>query len=565
MQKQNPTRQLAELEAAKAIYGDGAAGSKLELLRLLQRARLGTAKAVQRLHEVLCFLRAFPDDAELLAQVEGMLGSFDRRADLRAFRKQLTDSGIAGTAIRYVFFANTARWLSARFPGALRVLWQGYQKHDLLDQRLPLFASYGETPGLDEIGWPLPKWVARLAGGNTTDADFLIQRCARVGRTDFERDLFYEELGLELELQPGPDTPSRTKAHLPVGEVHFQQEPMRRERPDLKRVLRQKPMPVRELDEREGARAIELAREAMVLRHRDLDAFAHGDPRDVRLFDCGDGLQFAVIGVKPERRLLLEAVYAYLTLENGVPIGYVLTSAWFGSSEIAYNVFDTWRGGEAAHIYGQVLAVTKQLFGADTFTVYPYQLGGDGNDEGLQSGAWWFYQKLGFRAREPEVLELMEKELASMQRDRAHRTSIATLRELAGYNVYWSPGRQRQDVIGIFPLASVGLAVTDYLAGRFGADRERGEQVCAEEAAKLCGVRGWRRWSAGERLGWQRWGPLIRALPGVGNWPARDRAMLGEVARLKSGRRESEYVRALDAHKPLRRALRQLAASVRTG
>ncbi len=40
------------------------------------------------------------------------------------------------------------------------------------------------------------------------------------------------------------------------------------------------------------------------------------------------------------------------------------------------------------------------LFNVDTFTVYPYQLG-YGNDEGLKSGAWWFYQKLGFRARAP--------------------------------------------------------------------------------------------------------------------------------------------------------------------
>ena len=40
------------------------------------------------------------------------------------------------------------------------------------------------------------------------------------------------------------------------------------------------------------------------------------------------------------------------------------------------------------------------------FTIYPYQLGDDGNQKGLASGAWWFYQKLGFRARDPQVLQL---------------------------------------------------------------------------------------------------------------------------------------------------------------
>jgi hypothetical protein len=92
----------------------------------------------------------------------------------------------------------------------------------------------------------------------------------------------------------------------------------------------------------------------MVTRARDLDAFSYADPRDVRLVDCGDGLVFACVGVRPERRLLLESVYAFLTLKNGVPIGYVLSSALYGSAEIAYNVFETWRGAEAGRVYGRV-------------------------------------------------------------------------------------------------------------------------------------------------------------------------------------------------------------------
>jgi len=39
-----------------------------------------------------------------------------------------------------------------------------------------------------------------------------------------------------------------------------------------------------------------------------------------------------------------------LTLKNGVPIGYVLASGLFGSSEVMYNVFETFRGGESARI-----------------------------------------------------------------------------------------------------------------------------------------------------------------------------------------------------------------------
>jgi hypothetical protein len=340
--------------------------------------------------------------------------------------------------------------------------------------------------------------------------------------------------------------------------VHFQRRSLQRQRPELRAELRRHGV-AKTVDETSGERIIALAREAMVMRHRDLDAFAYGDPRDVRIFDCGDGLEFAVIGMKPERRLMLEAVYAYLTLKNGVPIGYVLTSGFFASSEIAYNVFDTWRSGEAALVYGRVLSVTNQLYGSDTFTIYPYQLGGEGNTEGLKSGAWWFYQKLGFRARDREVLSLMADELTTMEENAEHRTSIATLRRLAEHNVYWSAGRPRDDVIGVFPLANIGLRITEEIARRFGDDRERAEAVCAVEAARLCSVRGWMKWEAGETLWWRRWSPLILALPGIATWTARERTALVDVVRKKGGRRESDFARALDGHRRLRTALRSLA------
>ena len=155
---------------------------------------------------------------------------------------------------------------------------------------------------------------------------------------------------------------------------------------------------------------------------------------------------------------MLESVYGFLTLMNGVPIGYALVSALFGLSEIAYNDFDNWRGGEAGHVYGRMLAMTRQVFGSDPFTVFPYQLGGDGNSEGLKSGAWWFYQKLGFKARDRAVLALMKRELAATRRDPRHRSSRATLKALSGENVYWHLGAPRDDVIGIFAVEQVGLA-----------------------------------------------------------------------------------------------------------
>jgi len=112
---------LAALERKRFEFGAGAAEAKLALLKQLARTRLGSARAVLRLHEALCFVRAYPDDAAVLAQVQAMLVAFERRADLRAHRIALADSGIAGTATHSRFFAGQAQWLAWRWPEQLRL------------------------------------------------------------------------------------------------------------------------------------------------------------------------------------------------------------------------------------------------------------------------------------------------------------------------------------------------------------------------------------------------------------------------------------------------------------
>jgi len=556
---------LRALERIQGEFGPGLAQRKLELLGALERDRLTSAKAVHRLHESLCFLRAYPDDARVLAAVERLLAGFDRRADLRRFALELQDSGIAGTEIYYLFFAEMARWLVRRWPGQVTVSWEDFEEGERLERFLQLLVPFAEGSAMEEWTFPLRRWCERLKGPDETDAAFLVRRFDALDLDPFLREWIYQELQLPLCLSPGPDTPARGRAKRPGAPIRFQAGPLDRDRPELARAVRQVPHAVRTLSRREGTRLIDMAREAMLTRSRDLDVFSYGNPGDVRLVDWGDGLQFAAIGALPERRLLLEAVYGFLTLKNGVPIGYVLNSALFGSAEIAYNVFETYRGSEAGLIYGRVLATVRQLFGADSFTIYPYQLGGDGNEEGLASGAWWFYQKLGFRAKDEHVLRLMERELARLSKRPGTRTPLATLRALASENVYWHMGHPRADVIGVLPLSDVGFAITARLAQRFGAEREAAERECMSEAAALCGLRSLAGWSHGQKLWWRRWAPLVCVLPGIRRWTPAQRRALADVIRAKGGRRESDFVRLFDAHRPLRSAVRRLALGAADG
>jgi len=553
---------LRQLAILRDRYGGSMASRKSSLLADLEHSALSKASEVLRLHEILCFLRAYPDSRSVLMRVERMLRGFARRRDLRRHRTTLSDSGILGADIRFRFFAPTAAWIAKRHPRSLRVEWKKFSRRDRLESFLPLLVHYAETPGLDEWDLGVEEWILRLKGKEEADGTFLARRFAALKADSFIRERIYDDLDIPMRLEPGPGTPSRTLARHAASPVVFVRQGITRERPALPADALRRPRAVRDLAPRSADRIIDLAREAMISRQRDLDLFSYASRADVRLVEWEDGLQFACLGALPERRLLLEAVYAFLTMKNGIPIGYVLVSALFGSSEIAYNVFDTFRGAEAGRIYGRVLATTRHLFNSDAFTIFPYQLGHE-NEEAIRSGAWWFYRKIGFQPRSRAAGRIMRRELSRLRRDPAHRSSPETLRQLAQHNLYYYLGKPRSDVIGADFLPNVGLRISDYLAKRFGSDREEATRVCCSEAAALlhAGARPGR--SAGERLAWERWAPLVCLLPGLARWGAAERQSLVRVIQAKGGRRESEFAVRFDRHRKLREAILRLSGQRR--
>ena len=554
-------RELAKLEALRWVFGAEAAKQRRDGLRSLLGASSTSASAVRRLHELLLAARAYPDDRETLALARRALSGFGRRADVRRLHAALADSGIAGCDVCFPFFAPTARRLAARWPRRLEIDWDATDSGAAIEAWLPLLAHEAEVPGLDEIDYGVRGWLARMNARTEADGAFFVRRLSERLRDDAVFERVHDGLEPAYRLRGDATTPSRTLAAWPVRETHFQREPFAG-RPELVRAVAQAPLSIQPLSVPDGERALTLAIACMVTRARDLDVFSWGDARDVRLVDCGDGLSFLMIGALPERRLLLESVYGFLTLKNGVPVGYVLTSALYRSAEIAYNVFETFRGAEAGPVYGKVLGMTRALFGADTFTIVPYQLG-EGNDEAIETGAWWFYQKLGFRPRARAARSLMERELRLMARRPRHRSSEAVLRRLARDNVYWTLGPPRRDVIGELSLPSAGIAVTRLIGERFAGDRERAAEACEREAGMLLGVRSISGWSAAEQHAWRRWAPLVTLLPGVSRWSAAERAAAADVIRAKGGQREDAFGRAFDAHPKLGASLAELLRKTR--
>jgi hypothetical protein len=255
----------------------------------------------------------------------------------------------------------------------------------------------------------------------------------------------------------------------------------------------------------------------------------------------------------PERRALVMASYGYVTLQNGVPLGYGQVDLLGRIAAIAFNTFATFRGGEAAWTFARLLAMSRFLFGAESFSLDPYQLGKN-NDEAIASGAWWFYYKLGFRPQSPEAQRIMGGELVRMRTDPRHRSDRKTLRQLARASVFFDLAEPHASDLGFG--APLGGRLGADLAARWGGAREQALRECAREAMSITGLRTVARFSAGERLAWTRWGALLVHLPGISRWSAAEKRALVQVVRAKGGRRESDFVALFNAHPRLADALR---------
>src|SRR5207237_4024982 len=104
---------------------------------------------------------------------------------------------------------------------------------------------------------------------------------------------------------------------------------------------------------------------------RELYGTTLGDPNSMVSVDVGRGVTMYLCNLPPERRLPLRAYAAGFTLKNGVPINYFEANALFEWVEVGFNTFYTFRDGETAWVYAQVLRCLCRMMGATCISVYP--------------------------------------------------------------------------------------------------------------------------------------------------------------------------------------------------
>jgi hypothetical protein len=592
---------LTRLEAAKARFGPGAATETNLLLAELSRHNFRDAESLIRFHEALLFFRAFPQSPSIIRLTESLLNSFHIRVDklhelgidMSAF-DDFDTSGISGTTMQDTLNFEAARWLVRRIPRHVEIAWDDYQEDYEAERAMgstwPRFIPLLEEDAEVEANIPWRSWLD-TARGRERDVEWLIRRFEKLSATPRERAELYDSLRLPLRWHLKNLKFSRTRNWTRPRAFFYHTDPLIvRRQVSLAHELAQPAPKLAKLSRREGESVMDTIREVMAVRYRELYGTTLGDPNSVVQVALGRGVIMYFWNLPAERRLPLRAYVAGFTLKNGVPINYIEAIGLCEWIEVGFNTFYTYRQGETAWIYAQSLRCLRAFTGATTISVYPYQIG-QNNDEALDSGAFWFYRKLGFRSGRKDLEQLARREEKKIAADSQYRTPKRTLKRLAEAHMFYeldrskgpvsnlrstvegrpfkgrvdcnpeekgfSPGGDQPGPWDTFSTRNLGLRVNRRMAREFDGDSASIRRTSVAEASRALGVT-LAGWNAAERAAFENWSLVLALMPNPSRWSQQEKQDAVEIIRAQAGRNEMHYLRLTQKHPRLRAELLRL-------
>ena len=526
----------------------------------LTSRRITDAEALLRYHEVLLFLRAYPQSATLLKLAERQLKSFAERVketseagvDISLLGHPEV-SGIAGTAVTDTFSYYIARWLVRTQQGRVAVDADWTEDENRLAATWPRFMPLLGEDALVEANVPYRRWLREARPRHRSELQWLIERFESLPLQEKEKAELYDSLKLYVRWRP-PYRATRTGMRLRVAKAFYHRRPLiRRKDVSLAAEFQAQPFLLQKLTRSQGEKILDLTRETSTLRYRELYGFTHGDPARMLKANIGRGVDLFLIGLPPEKRLPLRAYHAAMIFKNGVPVGYFEGLSLCERMESGFNFYYTFREGETAWIYARTLSVFKQLLGVTAFSIDPYQVGHE-NDEGIESGAYWFYRKLGFRPTRSDLLKLTIQEEVKLASRPGYRTPARTLRRLAAGYMIFELDQTTRGVWDRFQVRKIGLAVQRRMASEFAGDAARIRDESVKSVTRSLGLR-LADWKQKELCAVSDLALVLSLVPDLDRWSQDEKRDVVRIIRARSGADESGYLRRLQQHARLRAAI----------
>jgi hypothetical protein len=541
------THPIESLAGLSREFGREAARKKLLLLGDIARLTRHTSRRLVKLQDTLYFMRAYPDNADVLRAVASIVSSL--RKTMGAITGGDTDppafenTGLPGSCNRHPYSYAVLRRMVELFPGCLDIDWREITYEPTFVDALNLTVLPGESRGLEDEYLGLRDWLERCkTHERQTDLEVVLQLFSESPLTERQQIHVFESCEYPIVYRLSASGSARCEVGLAPTHPYYQTRPLSNARFPLEPKIVRPLEHHRKLGSEEGRRMIDLSLAALCNRNLEIHPLIYANPADAVIAEGGLGVTVLLAGMLPEFRAPIESDFFFLVLKNGLPIAYGPASVFLGCCEMGINLFREFRGGEIRYLYSQVMRALYHLAGVRYFFLTSYGMG-DGNPEALRSGAFWFYRKLGFRAADPDVEALARAEEAIVRRKPGYRSSLSTLRELALTDAYFDLSR---GTCAPLSFEKLGHAVSRMVRDHFGGSRRRAERASVDRITRVLEIREPDSWTPAERTALRRWAPTLSLVTGLAGWPEKERRALAEAVRTKGGGSEFDYVRRVN-------------------
>ena len=466
---------LKVLIDVSTAFNEASAIQKKHALVNCSDLKLTSKKTIESYHNCLLFLLAYPENEDLflLAQQEMNRLSEAVKKSNKVLKNQLERTGIAYTQTQAANSYTLIKWLLKQYPNQVSLHSfddAGIHPKEVLRHALSeMEFEFAFSEKLNPL-----KWVEAGSGSKNKNEIlvWLINLFERIEATDLLKDQLFESLKIYISITPTNKNLSKGFGNFQLHKNYYHTNGLLK-RFDEKEIINKKLPAPKKLTESEKNTVIEKARIALFLLNRETEPIVYCNGDGLIFYELEHGLSIALFSILPERRLPLESYIGFMMFKNGFPMAY--GGGWlFGNrSLLGINIFESFRGGESAFVFCQLLRSYKQSFGANYFEVEPYQFGKN-NPEGLQSGAFWFYYRFGFRPVDAELKKLALKEAEKIHTTKGYRTSIETLKKFTNSNLAVNFNNE--------PLPVNPSVISEYISSqinlKFKGDRSLAEKYC---------------------------------------------------------------------------------------
>lgn len=552
---------LTQLRQLSNQFSTEAEQQKNTLLQQLAGIHFTTPKELIAYHETLLFMAAYPQSSALhkttMAELKriAQIAATIQNGNNSGKAQQLVRTGIAGTHTRANFSLTLCRHLLHFYGDAIQLYsceGDDAWSKEILRCALPL----AESEQLNDSSVTLESWLLQYKKDTGKNAlALLIALLDSLTISAAIKEQVFDALRIFVSITLHDPVPSRTNLNILNAPAFYHKKELTK-KVDALQLIKEPLAEKVPLTKAEKEKLVSAARASLFLLNRETDTITYTHINTIEQYNTGKGISVVLFELEPNRRLAFETYAGYMAFKNGIPVAY--GGAWpFGyTAKIGLNIYEPFRGGESAHLFCQLMRVYHHRFGVKEFTVEPYQMG-HGNKEGLVSGAFWFYYRMGFKPVEEKIARLAAEEQQKISTQKGYRTPLNTMKKLVAGNAALVIEPLPDNALTQAHLSCLSNKVSEYINTSYTGDRQKAiEKSSAFMRLQLnITAQVWKSYSESQQNSFNQLSLLFAQLKRIQLWKNTEKKQLLQWMLNKGGASEYDCPAILQKHATLSAAI----------